>query len=255
LSVLNCPHSGVEAPTPGDKTATLAPSEGSRAPGGVAGRSPTAWGRAATSGCGETTRPGGRAVPAASLDAHAGGRMTKAPMAKARRPPPRPRGGEVFDPDDRPATAGMAPADLGMPTSERGGVGCASLPIRSHRRRPRERDRRRSLDGGHCARETGRGRHDPSQYRLACGSAAAGPTARPWPPSRATPNRPTGEPAIPCRAAAGRPGRRPCARLSAANLCPQRDSDQLPSRVADRSQAQKPRPTATGTERTFNRRS
>jgi hypothetical protein len=58
LSVLNGPHSGVEAPTPGDKTATLlarAPERRSRAPGEVAGRSPTAWGCATSSGCGETT--------------------------------------------------------------------------------------------------------------------------------------------------------------------------------------------------------
>jgi hypothetical protein len=63
------------------------------------------------------------------------------------------------------------------------------------------------------AREAGRCRPDPSQYRLASGSGPAGPTARPWPPSGPTPNRPTGEPATPCRAAAGRPARRPCARL------------------------------------------
>jgi hypothetical protein len=99
-----------------------------------------------------------------------------------------------------------------------------------------------SLDGGHYARETSRCRHDPSQYRLAWGSAPAGPTARPWPPTRPTSNRLTGKPPTPRRAAAGRPARRPCARPSAANLCPQRDSNKLPSCVADRSQAQKPGP-------------
>jgi hypothetical protein len=87
------------------------------------------------------------------------------------------------------------------------------------------------------------------------GAALAGPTARPWPPSRPAPNRLTGEPATPRRAAAGRPARRSFARLCAANLCPQLDTKQLPSRVADRSQAQKPHPTATGTERRLNQRS
>jgi hypothetical protein len=45
-----------------------------------------------------------------------------------------------------------------------------------------------------------------------------------------------------------------CSTLCGASL-PQRDSSQLPSCVADRSQAQKSHPTATGTERSFNRRS
>jgi hypothetical protein len=56
-----------------------------------------------------------------------------------------------------------------------GGAGCARLPLRSHRRRPGGRDRRRSLDGGHCAREARRCRPDPSRYRLAWGVRAGWP--------------------------------------------------------------------------------
>jgi hypothetical protein len=136
-------------------------------------------------------------------------------MAEARRHAAAAGGGSVR-PQDRPATAGMAPAEGGRADLRAGGAGCVRLAIRSHRRRPRERDRPRSLDGGHCAREARRCRHDPSRYRLAWGSAPAGPTARPWPPSRPTPNRPTGEPASLLPSGCGPPARRPCARPSAA---------------------------------------
>jgi hypothetical protein len=69
----------------------------------------------------------------------------------------------------------MAPADGGRADLRTGGTGCARLPIRGHRRRARERDRPRSLDGGNCARDAGRCRHDPSQYRRARGVPAGWP--------------------------------------------------------------------------------
>jgi DNA-binding transcriptional LysR family regulator len=111
-------------------------------------------------------------------------------------------------------------------------------PIRSHRRRPRERDRRRSFYGGHCAREARRGRHDPPRYRLAWGPRRL---ARPLVRRRRAGRRRTGRQA----------NRPPLAeRLRASrldghvlDLCgeslPTRDSSQIPSCVADRSQAQK----------------
>jgi hypothetical protein len=178
----------------------------------------------ATSGCGETTEPRRQDHAAAPLDAPCwrpngeGSRWRKRDVTAAA------AGGEVFDSDDRATTAGMAPADGGRADLRASGAGCAPLPLRSHRRRPRERDRparstvRIALakpdDVGLIRRRTGwRG-----------GPVPARPTARPWPPSRATPNRPTGEPATPLPRGCGPAGSTALCSTYAPNLTPRLDS-------------------------------
>jgi hypothetical protein len=56
------------------------------------------------------------------------------------------------------------------------------------------------------------------------GPVPARPTARPWPPSRATPNRPTGEPATPLPRGCGPAGSTALCSTYAPNLTPRLDS-------------------------------
>jgi hypothetical protein len=257
LSVLNCPHSGVEAPTAGDKTATLARSSA---------RAKVATAQAA--GPGVRQRPGvarppaaakrpsrgGRATPPPHSTPHAGGRMAKGADGESATSPPRPRAGKCSTPMIERRPPGWLRPTAAEPTSERAvlaarrsrfeataaGLASATVLARSTVRIALAKPD----DVGLIRRRTGwRG-----------GPVPARPTARPWPPSRATPNRPTGEPATPCRAAAGRPARRPCARLMR-RISPHGWTPPTPSCVADRGQAQKSHRTAPGIERRFNRRS
>jgi hypothetical protein len=107
--------------------------------------------------------------------------------------------GAAVRPDVRPMTAGMAAACRGRATSER-----AVLDARSSRSEATVADLAsatglRLLGRGHCAREAGRCRQGPSQYRLARGCAGASDR------SSLAAEQGDAEPATGCGAAVGRP--------------------------------------------------
>jgi hypothetical protein len=129
-------------------------------------------------------------------------------------------GGEVFDPDDRPATAGMGSGRRrqSRPPSGRCWMRAApdpKPPPPASRARPSPVARRSA-----CARETGRCRH-PSQYRLARG----GPRRLARPLSVAA-ERADAEPAD---RRTGHPAPRGCGPSRSTALCPTFCGESLPT--------------------------